>query len=372
MKKEEMDEAFEKLLVPIRELYSEITTKGTPFCYPLIYNDIDEDFLGYIVPLIKKYVARVKKMDEKGIFVLNHAFDKLPSSCKPQKSFDFLRDLEAVSDMVVEVLTDSYRCYPDDAFQKLKKFFEDDDNFYLYMLPQLKVSRSCFYRIRTGTFDHSNDGKLFHIPFEKRHLVSSQRYSIPGYPILYLAGSLFTAWCEMDKPELAGMSFAGFKFKDNAVFLDLGYPFKGETLWQWYSLFVMYPLLMACMVRVKHPSAPFKPEYIMPQLMTKLVREHGCLFKGIAYMSNKLPDVSPIESLSSRNFAVCTYNCICSKGYDKDLAAEMEMTDIKTITNDDIRKSVSVINGKYSVDFHMLENRDEQSFRDINVSMVLG
>ena len=304
---------------------------------------------------------------------MNHAFDNLPEECKPQKSFDFMRDLGEVSKMVIEVLSESFRCYPEDSFQKLRMFFEANDAFYLYMLPHLEVSPGCrFYRIRTGSLESSSDGALFHIPFEKRHLVSSQRYSIPGYPILYLAGSLFTAWCEMDKPELAGLNFAGFKFKKIATFLDLGYPFKNESIWQWYSFLVMYPLLMACMVRVKYPSAPFKPEYIMPQLVTKLVREHGSLFMGIAYMSNKVPDTCIQDSFASRNLAVCTYNCICSAGYDKDLASKMEMTDIQTMTRDVIRQSVSVDNGKFSVDFRMLEDKGTRSFRDIRVPMALG
>ena len=180
----------------------------------MIYSDTNKDFLGFIVPLINSYVNLVKKLDEGSIFILNHAFDNLPEECKPQKSFDFMRDLGEVSKMVIEVLSESFRCYPEDSFQKLRMFFEANDAFYLYMLPHLEVSPGCrFYRIRTGSLESSSDGALFHIPFEKRHLVSSQRYSIPGYPILYLAGSLFTAWCEMDKPELAGLNFAGFKFK---------------------------------------------------------------------------------------------------------------------------------------------------------------
>ena len=37
-------EAFEKMLVPIKELYKEITTRGNPFCYPFIYTDADGDY----------------------------------------------------------------------------------------------------------------------------------------------------------------------------------------------------------------------------------------------------------------------------------------------------------------------------------------
>jgi len=134
----------------------------------------------------------------------------------------------------------------------------------------------------------------------------------------------------------------------------------------------MYPLLMACMVRVKNPSAPFKPEYQMPQLMTMLIREHGQRFSGIAYMSNKLPESCPIASFSSRNLAVCTYNCICMKGHDKDLASRMQMTDVKTITREQLRQSIVYKNGNYSIDFRQLNVIDDNSFRDIDVKMEVG
>lgn len=372
MTDEEKKEELEKLLIPIKNLYSEITTRGNKFCYPFIYTDEDGDYLSYITQLINSFVERAKELDELSIFILNKAFENLPEDKKPKKSFDFIRDLEGLSQLVIDVIKDCYKCYPDDAFQKLKNFFEADNNFYLNMLPQLQIRQLTLYRIRTGSFDKTNDGEMFHIPFDKRHLVTTQRYSIPGYPILYLAGSLFTAWCEMDKPKLDGLNYAGFRFKDSVFFIDLGYPYHSTTIWEWYSLFVMYPLLMACMVRVKNSSAPFKPEYLMPQLMTKLVREHGQHFAGIAYMSNKLPESCSINSITSRNLAVCTYNCICMKGHDKDLASRMQMTDVQTIKREQLREAVIYENGNYCINFKKLDVVNDNSFRDINVQMEIG
>ena len=134
----------------------------------------------------------------------------------------------------------------------------------------------------------------------------------------------------------------------------------------------MYPLLMACMVRVKNSSAAFKPEYQIPQLMTMLIREHGQRFLGIAYMSNKLPESCQIDSFTSRNLAVCTYNCICIKGHDKDLASRMQMTDVKTITREQLRESVIYENGNYCIDFKKLDIINDKSFRDINVQIEIG
>ena len=175
----------------------------------------------------------------------------------------------------------------------------------------------------------------------------------------------------MDKPELCGLSFVEFKFKNEELFVDLGYLYFSTTIWEWYSLFVMYSLLMACMVRVNNPYAPFKPEYIMPQLMTKLVREHGRRFTGIAYMSNKLPESYPINSISSRNLAVCTNNCLCLKGRDAELASRMQMKDVNTITRVELREVVKCEN-KFEIDFRKIEQLADSPFREIKVEMTQG
>ena len=55
MTDEEKGAALEKLLVPIKNLYSEITTRGNKFCYPFIYTDADGDYLSYITQLIEAF-----------------------------------------------------------------------------------------------------------------------------------------------------------------------------------------------------------------------------------------------------------------------------------------------------------------------------
>lgn len=91
MTDEEKEAALEKLLIPIKKLYSEITTRGNKFCYPFIYTDADGDYLAYITQLIKAFVERVKELDETSVLILNKAFEKLPEDKKPKKNFDFIK-----------------------------------------------------------------------------------------------------------------------------------------------------------------------------------------------------------------------------------------------------------------------------------------
>lgn len=96
------------------------------------------------------------------------------------------------------------------------------------------------------------------------------------------------------------------------------------------------------------------------------------MYDGQCYLSNKLPESCQIDSFTSRNLAVFTYNCICMKGYDTDLASRMQMTDVKNITREQLRQSIVYKNGNYSIDFRQLNVFDDNSFRDINVKMEVG
>lgn len=41
---------------------------------------------------------------------------------------------------------------------------------------------------------------MWHIPFKQRSKVSTERFSMPGIPCLYLATSSYGCWLEMNKP----------------------------------------------------------------------------------------------------------------------------------------------------------------------------
>src|SRR5262249_44356941 len=55
---------------------------------------------------------------------------------------------------------------------------------------------------------------LFHIPFDKRHKVTRQRYSIPGLPCLYLGGTLYICWEELRRPKFESIHVARFQVAD--------------------------------------------------------------------------------------------------------------------------------------------------------------
>lgn len=83
------------------------------------------------------------------------------------------------------------------------------------------------YRIRqvkrAGYLDNLERKALFHMPFELRHKVSSNRYSISGLPSLYLGGSLWACWEELQRPDFHSLQVVRFRYAEPITLLDFGF-----------------------------------------------------------------------------------------------------------------------------------------------------
>lgn len=336
-----------------QELYQELLDPKSDLVYPFKYDNESKDYFDYWSDLVEKYKNKVYSLSNESIKTLNQAFEKALVGYEeymPAKKHDFKANFDEICETIKKALNLCYMNYYEDAYKLLFEFFTRHDDFYLKMLPRIIVEKNVFYRIRPDfkpSKGKEQDGDLFHLPFHLRHKAASTRYGFLGYPVFYLAGSLQTAWYEMNCPEIKSFSYAKFRPKKPLSFLDLGYPiFEKLEDWEYYSFLVFYPLIMGCLISVKHPNDPFKPEYMLPQFMTKIIREMpqkgspefgnpstNIGFAGIVYMSTKSPHKDNLEDLSLRNFALFPQNTICREGHDNEYLSPMfEMTDIKTFS----------------------------------------
>ena len=62
-----------------------------------------------------------------------------------------------------------------------------------------------------------NRRDIFHIPFERKHLVSTNRYSIPGVPCVYLGNSIHTCWNELRSPKIKYLYAARYEIDLNTI-----------------------------------------------------------------------------------------------------------------------------------------------------------
>lgn len=175
-----------------------------------------------------------------------------------------------------------------------------------------------FYRIRQGDFRIKNpaDSKkqkaeLFHIKKELHNRIGAYRYSVAGYPCLYLASDRELAWFECVMPKQ--FSFCQMVITEegeNALqLIDFSHRpidlLSSITIWilnnrrqgqessneimKIYDFFIKYiityPLAAACSVKVKDRGNKYIEEYVFPQLFMSWIRERKDI-DGVRYKSS--------------------------------------------------------------------------------------
>lgn len=179
-----------------------------------------------------------------------------------------------------------------DAFESFYTLFvKNVDSLRLGTIKQ----DSPLYRMRVGKNGYeefTTASEMSHIPFEYNHKVGNERYSMSGFPSLYLGSSVYVCWEEMRRPDIDYANIALFKTISTIKVIDLSnkehYHFTSERFADC--------LVLACSFPVQFPDDPFKPEYIIPQmLLQSLVRynrnsSNEERIVGIKYSSTHLKD----------------------------------------------------------------------------------
>lgn len=149
-----------------------------------------------------------------------------------------------------------------------------------------------FYRVRSVSYGSTFPRcEIFHTPANLRDKISTTRYSIAGYPSLYLADALKLSMQEMGQPYhsiASSFELAGTCGRESALVIDLGIrpqdflfpemesPKDGAT----EELDILYtsryvfwfPLLAACSFVRENPSSSYSDEYAIPQLLMQWLR----------------------------------------------------------------------------------------------------
>jgi hypothetical protein len=186
-----------------------------------------------------------------------------------------------------------------------------------------------FYRIRKNSENYLIERKkMFHIPFEERRRVTTQRFSINGYPCLYLGTSIYVCWEELSRPKLNEFQISRLINNESIKFLDLSKPLmkgKNEVTKDMYRYFVLWPLIASCSLKVNSYDLPFKPEYIVPQLLLQWIREEKT-FHAIRYYSTHI--ISKNKSIDGEIYnLVFPVEGIQESGYCPVLSKMFKITD---------------------------------------------
>ncbi len=203
-----------------------------------------------------------------------------------------------------------------------------DDNFIC------KIDEEVLYRARINDPGRNeyNTSEMNHIPFNKRGIVKTERYSFPGLPCLYLGSSAFSCWIEMGRPNYEDFQVARIETVketiDEVFVLDLCmFPEKYDNNAKSTSVslneyLLMWPVLAMCTIQVSNRDDSFKPEYIFPQFLMEYVSSGEFKKKviGIKYPSTRVASYN--QYLSNQY----TYTCyVFPTSTSKDVKADDEM-----------------------------------------------
>ncbi len=168
---------------------------------------------------------------------------------------------------------------------------------------------------RLSPFDTSKElykERIFHVPFEDRHIVNDQRFSISGYPSLYFGEELMGCFKELginiDKSNLNEYIGSVFVNKRPIKCIKLYRPEDfyqrygdGKSLGNINGYLTLFPLLIGSLFEVYHKDGNFKPEYILPQILMSYIKKNGKI-DGIMYPSTRI-DYAKIKGWPPYNYA---------------------------------------------------------------------
>jgi len=213
-----------------------------------------------------------------------------------QKDYDKSRDK----------IMDIYRCFVKgkvlSATAKAKNYLYANNGLSSYISENEDKGIELYRRRNVQSKELTNvrnnyKDQLFHIPFDERYKVRNERFSLSGFPCIYLGDNVETCCKEIGDPKNDETPVtAQFKSLDNISFYDLSYLNNKEIE---LSTMGLKKLLLSVAVHIckndmnksddNKEVAYFMPNYVIPQLITASIAQHDDENRCIRFESTKFP-----------------------------------------------------------------------------------
>lgn len=189
------------------------------------------------------------------------------------------------------------------AFRGIAPFVNLQSTSYEEKYKEMNETPLDFFKARVGKVE-SREGML-HIPFDKRGLIGTQRFSIAGIPCIYFGTTSYICWLELNKPANESFNVSSYKFNEkgekfkilnlvisepliNGVFNRGRDCENGVEKEIQIKMLKLFPLVLATSFTILEQDRKFKSEYIISQLIMRCLKELG--IDGVAYLSKKGKD----------------------------------------------------------------------------------
>lgn len=260
--------------------------------------------------MIDKYILKEKVMQVPLVYKKEIGFKEYTGSVlteylKLLKRYgcdnDVINRVTSFKNYYIQMIECYYKGQHSKAYQKFKtalKQLNVEKSLILHSLDEKEFFRA---RINLDSKSYSA-AEMWHIPFNERGMVSTERFSFPGLPCLYFGASSYACWIELDKPEYRSFQVAKVEVCEeninDAIILDIGMvPYKvekeidnGKNIGI-ESYLLSWPIIAMSMVQTNSKTDRFKPEYIFPQFLLEYTTSGWLKNKkviGIRYASTKI------------------------------------------------------------------------------------
>lgn len=303
----------------------------------------------------------------------------LDAADRPNDWINILNRLKQLCDGILRAVDNEYKGMRHSAYTSIKNQLDgyisknNEIEGLAYDQNILHVGeKTSFFRMRKVQIEERDklgrDG-LFHIPLNRKGLVSTQRYSAPGYPCLYLSHRVYGCWEEMGRPDFGTIMVSHFESNLEFNVLDLRIPSKEAWEKDLKRCILFFPLVIATMVQVGNPKDSYKPEYTIPQILTEWVisrNRHKANnmeeIIGIVYTSAQKNSDFDYPDDSWDNYAIPVLQPLANSTFCPRLN-EIFSSCVPTYYDLEVLKQGEYINGG----FHGL-NKEEQKKENINIS----
>lgn len=183
------------------------------------------------------------------------------------------------------------------------------------------------YRHVSKDGDYSEDD-IKHCPFEYVQNLGNFRFSLPGFPCLYLGSTKEVCKEEIKNQENSKYIGGTFELCTDITLLNIC-PFDNQkNISDKVQFLLLYPLYLSCLAKRKNKEdAHFHEEYIIPQLLLLYVRKNNIesekKIDGIRYLSTRYsPKKDNVLEMMNYVFPVTK---IDDKGHDEDLMSKFKI-----------------------------------------------
>lgn len=302
----------------------------------------DGDFRALLHDVLEKYYAIVSTCGDLTGYLIN------------------AKDIRKTIDEINTIVEYEYKGLHWIAFERFRSLVNDEDSplHQSLVIDGKGTVPTTFYRMRRMADRRDISYKdLFHLPLSKRNYVPNGRFSLPGYPCLYLGASIYACWEEMARPPMSESMVSKLECQKPLRLLDLRMPTKEDFKKRLSYLWAM-PIIIASSVVVHEPAGTFKPEYIIPHLIMEFIVSYNEIgeddepIHGVLYTSVfKSEDFDyPLDKLV--NVALPVMKPLESKVFCKELCRLFKMT---RPTCDEIEQAKS--NGYPTLEYNKEEKR---------------